>query len=164
MLSLINKIGQRKTSKLLCGVTFLLSLVVQVLAYGAVYAGSFMLWMGCFLITLPNILLSVSSHLNKNYRLKCIYAQIVLVVLNFLVLLLVPQKFLLSIFVAEIILSAIVALVLYALPTPNPVRSSRSSSGSSRASSGSNSSGSSSSASRTPRSSSRTNSNEKNDQ
>lgn len=118
MIGLINKIGQRKTSKLLCGLSFLLSLTLQVAAYGATYAANLALWIGCSLIVLPNVLLSMSAHFNKRYRLHCIYAQILLLVFNFLILLLAPKNLLIKIYVAEIIICAIVSIILYALPNP----------------------------------------------
>lgn len=113
----INKIGQRKTSKLLCGVSFLSSFVLQVLAYGAVTVSSLALWVSCLIIAIPIALLSACVHFTRKYRLYCIYAQIAFVVINFLVLLLAKQNYLLPIYVGEIIVFAILALVFYAMPT-----------------------------------------------
>lgn len=127
----INSIGQRKTSKLLCGITFFLSLLLQVVAYGASYAANLGLWMGCILITLPNILLSMGAHFNRKYRMICIYSQVVLVVFNLVFLVVLPRKYLVTVFVSEIIITAIAALVLYALPTPPATPTRRRSSGSS---------------------------------
>lgn len=126
MIGIINKIGQRKSSKLICGLSFLSSLILQVLAYGAGYAATIGLWIGCILITLPNVLFSMSAHFNRKYRAQCIYFQFGLLFFNFLVLLFVPRHFLITIFVTEIILSGIVAAILYALPSDvTPPRSSR---------------------------------------
>ena len=113
----INKIGQRKTSKLLCGISFLSSFILQVFAYGAVIVSSLALWVSCFLITVPIALLSACVHFTRKYRLHCIYLQIAFVVINFLVLLLVKQGYLLPIYVGEIIVFAVLALVFYAMPT-----------------------------------------------
>lgn len=113
----INKIGQRKTSKLLCGVSFLSSFVLQVLAYGAITVSSVALWVSCALITIPIALLSACVHFTRKYRLHCIYAQIAFVIINFLVLLLAKQSYLLPIYVGEMIVFAVLSLVFYAMPS-----------------------------------------------
>lgn len=120
MIGIINKIGQRKSSKLICGLSFLSSLMLQVLAYGASYAATMGLWIGCVLIVLPNVLFSMSAHFNRKYRAGCIYVQIALFFFNFLVLLLVPKQFLITVFVTEIIVSGVISAILYAFPSDVP--------------------------------------------
>lgn len=129
MLGFINLIGQRKTSKLLCGLTFFISMLIQVLAYGANYASVPAFWMGCLLITLPTVLLCASVHFTKKHRLKCLYAQFILVILNALILLFVDRAYLIQIYMAEVIVAAVITLFFYALPetSSQPVRKRRSS-------------------------------------
>lgn len=116
-MNFLNRIGQRNASKYLIFISIILSLMIyglKLFGYGSSIKPPFItIILGTLIFSLPSILLSITAHKSKEFRLISVFSSALIVVLNVILFTLTLKAANLSEFLFIIALIEIVCSFLF---------------------------------------------------